>query len=476
LIVSSVLTALAGMTYGNGQVFSQTQTLRQLPDRVRSVKGTDVPVDLTYTYNPRDQIASINDQSPANIDQSFTYDRVGRLTAGTGPWGASTFSYDTIGNLLQRQVGTRTVALSYNASNNRLASHTDTAGAPPTPVTGTYAYDGHLRRAKQVVGGVTRYSVYDVSGGLVSIDQAGAGPTEYIRASGMVLARVAGAAVTWLHPDHLGSAVAGTGPTGAVVWRESEQPFGEDWTSAPANDNQAGYTGHVEDAATDLVYMQARYYNPVIGRFLANDPVRFSPGRPDMFNRYAYAGNDPVNNWDPDGRIFGLIGKGVKLVIKGGDVGATLAGAATDAKAVFAPAGTSTAGARALAAASLASEIVSPVSGRDAKAGLEAAGDALEGATKGLRRPYIRVGTREKVEADAPRTSDGRAIDPNTGNPIDGKPDMGHKPGREFRKEKAKAEAQGMSQKEFNDQQNDPDIYQLEDRSSNRSRKFEEPG
>jgi RHS repeat-associated protein len=143
----------------------------------------------------------------------------------------------------------------------------------------------HLRRATQIVGGVTRYSVYDVSGGLVSIDQAGAGPTEYIRASGMVLARV-----------------AGTGSTGSVVWRESEQPFGEDWISAPANDNQAGYTGHVEDAATGLVYMQARYYNPVTGRFLANDPVGFSPTRPDMFNRYAYAGNDPVNNWDPDGR------------------------------------------------------------------------------------------------------------------------------------------------------------------------------
>jgi len=192
------------------------------------------------------------------------------------------------------------VALSYNAA-NRLSSHTDTAGTPPTPVTGSYAYDGYLRRAKQVVGGVTRYSVYDVSGGLVSIDQAGAGPTEYIRASGMVLARVAGAAVTWLHPDHLGSAVAGTGTTGSVVWRESEQPFGEDWISAPANDNQAGYTGHVEDAATGLVYMQARYYDPVTGRFLANDPVGFSPQRPDMFNRYAYAANDPVNMVDPDG-------------------------------------------------------------------------------------------------------------------------------------------------------------------------------
>jgi uncharacterized protein RhaS with RHS repeats len=47
--------------------------------------------------------------------------------------------------------------------------------------------------------------------------------------------------------------------------------------------------------------MQARYYDPVIGRFLSIDPVGFSPGRPDMFNRYAYAVNDPINMWDPFG-------------------------------------------------------------------------------------------------------------------------------------------------------------------------------
>jgi len=348
--------ALAGMTYGNGQVFSQTQTVRQMPLRLRSVKASEVPLDLTYAYTARGQVGSIDDQSPANIDQTFTYDGTGRLTASTGPWGAGTFSYDALGNLVQRQVGSRIVGLSYNATSNRLTSHTDTAGLPRSlsydargnvtalgglgftydasnqpvaaygAVTGTYVYDGHKRRVKQVVSGETRYSVYDVSGGLVGVDQVGAGPTEYIRASGMTLARVAGASVTWLHPDHLGSAVAGTGTTGSVVWRESEQPFGEDWVSAAANDNQAGYTGHIEDAATGLVYMQARYYDPIIGRFLANDPVGFSPQRPDMFNRYAYAGNDPVNAVDLDGELAILA---VPLVCAGGACEAAAAGVAT---------------------------------------------------------------------------------------------------------------------------------------------------
>ena len=49
--------------------------------------------------------------------------------------------------------------------------------------------------------------------------------------------------------------------------------------------------------------MQARYYDPVTARFLSNDPVWFTPGTPQMFNRYAYVLNDPVNMVDPNGEI-----------------------------------------------------------------------------------------------------------------------------------------------------------------------------
>lgn len=48
--------------------------------------------------------------------------------------------------------------------------------------------------------------------------------------------------------------------------------------------------------------MQQRYYDPVIGRFYSNDPVGFSADNPMMFNRYAYANNNPYKFTDPDGR------------------------------------------------------------------------------------------------------------------------------------------------------------------------------
>jgi len=96
-------------------------------------------------------------------------------------------------------------------------------------------------------------------------------------------------------------------------------------------------------------------------------------------------------------------------------------------------------------------------------------------AKKELHRPYIRKNVRETVESKAKKTADGRFRDANTGKPIDGKYDLGHKRGNEFRREKAKAEAEGLSQKQFNDRMNNPDLYQIEHPSLNRSHKFEKP-
>jgi hypothetical protein len=51
---------------------------------------------------------------------------------------------------------------------------------------------------------------------------------------------------------------------------------------------------------------------------------------------------------------------------------------------------------------------------------------------------------------------------------------LGHKYGEEFRKHKADAETRGLTQKEFNDLMNNPDLYKIEDPHINRSRKYEE--
>lgn len=64
-----------------------------------------------------------------------------------------------------------------------------------------------------------------------------------------------------------------------------------------------GYTGHVNDPETGLVYMQARYYDSAVGRFLSVDPVDPQAGNVFNIGRYEYANNSPIVNIDPDGRV-----------------------------------------------------------------------------------------------------------------------------------------------------------------------------
>ena len=106
--------------------------------------------------------------------------------------------------------------------------------------------------------------------------------------------------VEYIHTDALGSPVAVTDANGAVLERSEYEPYGS-LLNRPVDD-RPGFTGHVMDAATGLSYMQQRYYDPTIGRFLSVDPVAANPNTGASFNRYWYANNNPYKFTDPDGR------------------------------------------------------------------------------------------------------------------------------------------------------------------------------
>ncbi len=109
--------------------------------------------------------------------------------------------------------------------------------------------------------------------------------------------------ITYIHWDALGSPVAATDEDGNVVWREAYRPYGERINNEAAADSHSRwYTGHPQDADTGLVYAGARYFDPVIGRFLAIDPVGVKEDNLHSFNRYTYANNNPYGYVDPDGR------------------------------------------------------------------------------------------------------------------------------------------------------------------------------
>jgi RHS repeat-associated protein len=107
--------------------------------------------------------------------------------------------------------------------------------------------------------------------------------------------------VTYMHTDAQGSVVAETDEDRNIVQRYEYEPYG--LPLAPTTvDDAPGYTGHVHDADSGLLYMQQRYYDAQTGRFLSIDPVGVSSGNGANFNRYAYANNNPYTFIDPDGR------------------------------------------------------------------------------------------------------------------------------------------------------------------------------
>lgn len=113
------------------------------------------------------------------------------------------------------------------------------------------------------------------------------------------------ARIIYYHNDGLGSPVAATDQQGNVLWRAGYRPFGDRDQNvqdyAASLKNHRWYTGHPHDDAIGLTYIQARYYDPVIGRFMGVDPLSFRVADPQTFNRYVYARNNPYKYKDPNG-------------------------------------------------------------------------------------------------------------------------------------------------------------------------------
>lgn len=110
----------------------------------------------------------------------------------------------------------------------------------------------------------------------------------------------AGDTVYYYYNDAQGTPVVVTDAHGNVVERTYYGPYGEVLNRALRDG--PGYTGHEEDAATGLLYMQQRYYDPLAKRFPTVDPVDVDPTTGANFNRYAYANDNPYRYTDPDGR------------------------------------------------------------------------------------------------------------------------------------------------------------------------------
>ncbi|HRO62701.1 RHS repeat-associated core domain-containing protein [Thermomonas sp.] len=320
-----------------------SQNARQLPSH--SVDGS--VLDLATVFDANGNVAAITDNTASGRQtRSMSYDGLDRLTQTTSPmFGTASYTYDPQDNLTRVQVTggsqPRDHTYCYNAANRlefvRSGPNCSGNASPAVIALGydlqgnlsfknnasyafdfgnrlratanqNYRYDAQGRRVRQdVAGGQLQYSQYASDGRLVwQRDETTNQRIANAYLAGSLLAEISRpltgntTTIRYLHTDALGSPIAKTSATGAIIETSEYEPYGR--LLNRANDNRAGYTGHVMDAVSGLTYMQQRYYDPAIGRFLSVDPVTAYSNPVGAFNRYWYANGNPYRFVDLDGR------------------------------------------------------------------------------------------------------------------------------------------------------------------------------
>lgn len=311
------------VTYVSPQPFSdsETQGIPLIPgDAVKD--GTVNALDLyatidnilgkNYTSGDPDCRADsrINVQDPVCI--------INAINQGSGSLtGYAYYDYDANGNLISG--GGRTVTytsfnkpreLTGNGVSIRFDYNAEQRRIRQTGTNSSVIYVGALFQ-KEIRGSRTTYKHFIGTGrGIMAVKVDDSDDTKDT--------------ILYLHTDHLGSVDVITDQSGLEKERTSFDAFGlrrlDTWQ--PGNplplavDNvRQGFTGHEQIDDVGLVHMNARLYDPVLGRFMTPDTIVQFPESTQGFNRYTYVDNNPLSNVDPSGHgLRGALSKAIKNV------------------------------------------------------------------------------------------------------------------------------------------------------------------
>ena len=251
----------------------------------------DIPVLHTaYAYDRAGNRTSVQ---AGDRRESYHYDR-GRLTTRTvehtqDPAGKTyTYRYDAQGNTL----GDGENTYLYDCL-NRIAEVQTKAGDIQKN-----HYDAEGLRSQMEENGKLVSFVYADREVITEEYEAGA-HIRYIRGHEL-LASDSERARTYYHYacDEMGSITDITDTNGTVLNHYAYDAFGNRTVEEETVENRFGFAGEMLDAVTGQYYLRARFYNPVIARFLSEDTYYG-----DGLNLYAYCHNNPVGYVDPSGHI-----------------------------------------------------------------------------------------------------------------------------------------------------------------------------
>ncbi|MDR6573328.1 RHS repeat-associated protein [Curtobacterium sp. 320] len=314
-------------------------------DKIQWVKDNTTGQTTAYTYDSNSRLTKATQAEGAtNVTWAYTYDAAGnRLTAkqtgvstssqtltynAVGQITSTGYAYDGVGNLTAAPGETFT----YNDA-QQLTTSTKNG------VTTRYEYAGAdmNKLLKQSTDGGAEYDytygTTDQNGVpvITSRTVAGTGTASVISdpttGQPMDLQTTDGVTSMWVI-DGVGNPAAAIADTGNTAYTVSYDPYGAETvnggTSAQWLQNPYGFKAGLRSSSTEngLTKFGYRWQNSATGGWIERDTLD-APLSPSNANRYAFAGDDPINSSDPTGRGFG---EDLASTVIGGVVGVAVAG------------------------------------------------------------------------------------------------------------------------------------------------------
>jgi RHS repeat-associated protein len=241
--------------------------------------------------------------SATNRLTGLSYDMAGNLLAING----SSFTYDALSMAGSSQIGSSTLRYVYTADDERIATYDG--------FTWTWAIRDLGARPLREYTSSDSTAGSNTSYGTANLTWQ----RDYIWRGALMLASEARHSYSdptqvseHFHLDHLGTPRLVTDDNGSKLGIHTYYPFGGELDSLGYEQPEAElkFTGHARDTGRtgglSLDDMHARYYSADVGRFLSIDPelkLKKILLAPQMWNRYAYVLNNPLNAVDPTGMV-----------------------------------------------------------------------------------------------------------------------------------------------------------------------------